>query len=135
MVSTKARTIKAKLVMHRATNPTPVPMPREEKRMKAHTRAGMLRRKVAKPRTALAALGKGETFSLPKRETKNARTAATVVEDMARARVTRMLEKIPGMRLALGRAGGRKSWVINSQKASPLAMRVMALSSQHEIFL
>ena len=48
---------------------------------------------------------------------------------MARARVTRMLEKIPGMRLALGRAGGRKSWVINSQKASPLAMRVMGLNS------
>ena len=41
--------------------------------MKAHTRAGMFRRKVANPRTNLAALGKGETFSLPNRATKKAR--------------------------------------------------------------
>ena len=115
--------------MHRAAKPTPVPIPREENRMKAHTKAGMLRRKVANPRTNLAARGKGETFSLPKRAVKNARIAAMVVEDMARASVTRMLENIPGIRLAFGRAGGRKSSVINSQKASPLAIRVITLNS------
>ena len=43
---------------------------------------------MAKPRTTLAKRGKGETFSLPNRATKNARMAATVVADMARARVT-----------------------------------------------
>ena len=88
-----------------------------------------MRRKVANPRTSLAALGKGETFSLPNRATKNARTAAMVVEDIARARVTSMLENIPGIRLALGSAGGRKSSVINSQNASPLAIRVITLNS------
>ena len=54
--------------------------------------------------------------------------AATVVADMARARVTSTLEKMPGMRLALGRAGGRKSSVMNSQKASPLAASTMGLN-------
>ena len=67
IVSTKARTRNAKLVMHSATKPTPVPMPREENRMNAQTSAGMLRRNVAKPRTNFAAFGKGETFSLPNR--------------------------------------------------------------------
>ena len=47
---------------------------------------------------------------------------------MARARVTSTLEKMPGMRLALGRAGGRKSSVMNSQKASPLAASTMGLN-------
>lgn len=116
-------------MIHRATNPTPVPIPKEEKRIKAHTKAGMLRRNVAKPRTTLAKRGKGETFSLPNRATKKARIAATVVADIARARVTSTLEKIPGMRLDLGRAGGRKSSVINSQKASPLATSTMGLNS------
>ena len=44
--------------------------------------------------------GKGETFSLPNRATKKAKMAATVVADMASARVTSTLEKIPGIRLA-----------------------------------
>ena len=101
----------------------------EENRMNAHTRAGMFRRNVAKPRTTLAKRGKGETFSLPNRATKKARIAATVVADMARARVTSTLEKMPGIRLALGKAGGRKSSVMNSQKASPLAASTMGLNS------
>ena len=104
-------------------------MPREENRIKAHTKAGILRRKVAKPRTTLAKRGKGETFSLPNRATKKARMAATVVADMARARVTSTLEKMPGIRLAGGSAGGRKSSVMNSQKASPLAASTMGLNS------
>ena len=53
----------------------------------------------------------------------------TVVADMARARVTSTLEKMPGIRLALGKAGGRKSSVMNSQKASPLAASTMGLNS------
>ena len=97
--------------------------------MKAHTKAGILRRKVAKPRTTLAKRGKGETFSLPNRATKKARMAATVVADMDRARVTSTLERMPGIRLVGGRAGGRKSSVMNSQKASPLATRTMGLNS------
>ena len=95
--------------MHSATNPTPVPMPKDENRMNAQTSAGMLRKKVANPRTTLANRGKGETFSLPNSETKKARMAATVVEERASASVTTTLSSTPGMRLALGRAGGRKS--------------------------
>ena len=87
-----------------------------------------MREEGGEARTTLAKRGKGETFSLPNRATKNARMAATVVADMARARVTSTLEKMPGMRLALGRAGGRKSSVMNSQKASPLAASTMGLN-------
>ena len=101
--------------------------------MKAHTRAGIFRRNVAKPRTTFANRGKGDTFSLPNRETKKARMAATVVEDMAKASVTTTLSSTPGMRLALGRAGGRKSSVMNSQKASPLAISVMTLNSVRKL--
>ena len=59
--------------------------------------------------------------------------AATVVADMARASVTSTLEKMPGIRLAGGRAGGRKSSVINSQKASPLATSTMGLNSVRQL--
>lgn len=59
--------------------------------------------------------------------------AATVVEDMAKASVTTTLSSTPGMRLALGRAGGRKSSVMNSQKASPLAISVMTLNSVRKL--
>ena len=48
---------------------------------------------------------------------------------MARASVTTTLSRTLGIRLALGRAGGRKSSVRNSQKASPLAASVMGLNS------
>ena len=89
----------------------------------------MLRRKVANPRTILAKRGNGETFSLPNSETTNARMAATVVADMASASVTSTLSKTPGIRLALGSAGGRKSSVINSQNASLLANSVIGLKS------
>ena len=104
-------------------------MPKDENRMNAQTSAGMLRKKVANPRTTLANRGKGETFSLPNSETKKARMAATVCGGEASASVTTTLSSTPGMRLALGKAGGRKSWVINSQKASPLATSTAGLNS------
>ena len=103
-------------------------MPREENRMNAQTRAGMFRRKVAKPRTTFANLGKGEIFSLPNSETRNAKTAAMAVEDMARAKVTTTLERMPGIFSPAGRAGGKKSSVRKLQKASPLAKRLMGLN-------
>lgn len=107
MVSTNALTIKAKLVMQRATNPTPVPIPRDENSMNAHTRAGIFLKNVAKPLTIFANLGKGDTFSLPKSDTKNASIAAMVVADIASARVTSTLESTPGILLDLGSAGGK----------------------------
>ena len=119
IVSTNALTIKAKLVIHKAIRPTPVPIPNEENKINAHTKAGIFRKNVANPLTYFAALGKGEIFSLPKREMKNASTAAMEVAETASAMVTTTLDKIPGILLAFGRAGGKKSMVIKSQNASP----------------
>ena len=109
MVSTNARTINAKLVIQSATNPTPVPIPNDENRINAQTSAGIFRRNVANPLTYFAALGNGDTFSLPNKETKNANMAAIVVEDIARANVTSTLANTPGIRLVFGSTGGRKS--------------------------
>ena len=76
--------------MKSAAKPTPVPIPREEKRINAQTSAGIFLRNVAKPLTTFASFGNGETFSLPKSAVKNAKTAAIVVEERASASVTRM---------------------------------------------
>ena len=120
IVSANARTIKAKLVIHSATKPTPVPIPREENRINAHTSAGILRIKVATARTALAARGKGDTLSLANSETKKARIPATVVEEIAIAMVVSTLLRILVILEALeGSSGGKKSCDRKLQKFSP----------------
>ena len=124
MVSTKALTIKAKLVMHKAIKPTPVPIPKDENRIKAHTKVGMFLKKVAKPRTNLAVLGKGEIFSLPNKAVTKARIAAIVVDAIARANVTNILSITSGKRFIFGSFGGKKSSLTNFQIESPFANKV-----------
>ena len=85
----------AKLEIRRATKPTPIPIPSEENKINAHTNAGMFLKNVANPLTTFANFGNGDTFSLPNKATKKARIAAIVVEDIASAKVTTTLEKIP----------------------------------------
>ena len=104
--------------MHSATKPTPVPMPKDENRMNAHTRAGIFRRKVANPRTNFASLGAGDTLSLANRDTKKARTAAAVVAEMAMATVTNTLLMILDSFAAPGSVGGKKSSLKKAQKFS-----------------
>ena len=98
---------KAKLVIKSAAKPTPVPMPSEENSINAQTSAGILRRKVAKPRTNLAHLGNGDTSSLAKSAVKNASIPAIVVEEIAMAMVTATLSRILYILISVGNCGGK----------------------------
>ena len=121
MVSVNALTIKAKLVIKSAAKPTPVPMPSEENSINAHTSAGILRKKVAKPRTNLAHLGNGDTSSLAKSAVKNASIPAIVVEEIAMAMVTPTLSRILYILISVGNCGGKKSSERKIQNWSRLA--------------